>query len=85
LGRFRQASTHLDTPPFSLSHHPFSGIALLAELKTLPALPSGEDAEKLMALRKRFDVLAINKANFVDTAIADLLGLAGAGRRLRML
>jgi hypothetical protein len=29
FGRFRQASTHLDTPPFSLSHHPFSGIALL--------------------------------------------------------
>jgi len=29
LREFRQASTHLDTPPFSLSHHPFSGIALL--------------------------------------------------------
>jgi len=57
---------------------------ILAELKALPALPSGEDAEKLMALKKRFDVLAINKANFVDTAIADLLGPAGAGRRLRM-
>jgi len=28
FGRFRQASTHLDTPPFSLSHHPFSGVAL---------------------------------------------------------
>jgi len=29
FGRFRQASTHLDTPPFSLSHHPFSGVARL--------------------------------------------------------
>ncbi len=27
FGSFRQASTHLDTPPFSFSHHPFSGIA----------------------------------------------------------
>jgi len=27
LQEFRQASTRLDTPPFSLSHHPFSGIA----------------------------------------------------------
>jgi len=27
LREFRQAHTHLDTPPFSLSHHPFSGIA----------------------------------------------------------
>jgi hypothetical protein len=27
-GRFRQASTHLDTPPFSESHHPVSAIAL---------------------------------------------------------
>src|SRR3954465_5384654 len=27
FGRFRQASTHLDTPPLSLSHHPVSGIA----------------------------------------------------------
>src|SRR5512132_2077913 len=28
FGRFRQASTHLDTPPFSQSHHPVSAIAL---------------------------------------------------------
>src|SRR5512132_3394954 len=27
FGRFRQASTHLDTPPFSQSHHPVSAIA----------------------------------------------------------
>jgi hypothetical protein len=27
FGRFRQASTHLDTPPSSLSHHPVSDIA----------------------------------------------------------
>ena len=27
FGRFRQASTHLDTPPFSDSHHPVSAIA----------------------------------------------------------
>src|SRR4051794_17008277 len=27
FGRFRQASTHLDTPPCSLSHHPISDIA----------------------------------------------------------
>jgi len=31
LREFRQAHTHLDTPPFSLSHHPFSGIALNIE------------------------------------------------------
>jgi len=58
---------------------------ILAELKALPAFPSGEDAAKLMALRKRFDILAINKADYLDSVIADLLGLAGAGRRLRML
>src|SRR5512132_3376821 len=29
FGRFRQASTHLDTPPFSQSHHPVSAIAPL--------------------------------------------------------
>jgi len=29
FGRFKQAHTHLDTPPFSLSHHPFPGIALI--------------------------------------------------------
>src|SRR5512132_3149278 len=28
FGTFRQASTHLDTPPFSQSHHPVSAIAL---------------------------------------------------------
>ena len=28
LREFRQASTRLDTPPFSLSHHPSSAIAL---------------------------------------------------------
>src|SRR6266446_9500177 len=27
FGRFRQVSTHLDTPPFSLRHHPVSAIA----------------------------------------------------------
>ena len=27
FGRFRQASTHLDTPPFSIRHHPGSVIA----------------------------------------------------------
>ncbi len=27
FGRFRQASTHLDTPPFSIRHHPDSAIA----------------------------------------------------------
>src|SRR3954453_1951720 len=27
FGRFRQAFTHLDTPPSSLSHHPVSDIA----------------------------------------------------------
>jgi len=27
FGRFRQASTHLDTPPFSQNHHPVSAIA----------------------------------------------------------
>src|SRR3954470_14639233 len=27
FGRFRQASTHLDTPPSSLSHYPVSNIA----------------------------------------------------------
>ena len=29
FGRFRQASTRLDTPPFSHRHHPVSAIALL--------------------------------------------------------
>jgi hypothetical protein len=28
FGRFRQASTRLDTPPFSHRHHPVSAIAL---------------------------------------------------------
>src|SRR3954465_13520974 len=32
FGRFRQASTHLDTPPSSLSHHPISDIALTPEV-----------------------------------------------------
>jgi hypothetical protein len=27
FGRFRQAFTHLDTPPLSISHHPVSAIA----------------------------------------------------------
>ncbi len=31
FGRFRQASTHLDTPPFSIRHHPGSAIAPCAE------------------------------------------------------
>jgi hypothetical protein len=29
LREFRQAFTHLDTPPFSIRHHPGSAIALL--------------------------------------------------------
>src|SRR3954447_18590175 len=32
FGRFRQASTHLDTPPSSLSHHPISDLALTPEV-----------------------------------------------------
>jgi hypothetical protein len=30
--RFRQASTHLDTPPFPQNHHPVSAIAHLVEI-----------------------------------------------------
>jgi hypothetical protein len=33
FGRFRQASTHLDTPPFSQSHHPVSAIAQAGTVK----------------------------------------------------
>ena len=39
FGRFRQASTHLDTPPFSIRHHPDSAIAPRSPSAGLTANP----------------------------------------------
>ena len=35
FGRFRQASTHLDTPPFSSRHHPVSLIAPVSSVSII--------------------------------------------------
>ena len=50
FGRFRQAHTRLDAPPFSLSHHPFSRIARgvwVDLLATDVGLPSGMNGRQV--------------------------------------
>jgi len=60
LREFRQASTHLDTPPFSLSYHPFSSIAPLTDVavETLEVRPSRSRPE-MGAVKRR--VVCLNQ------------------------
>jgi len=61
FGRFRQASTRLDTPPFSNRRHPFSGIAQTLPYATRTALGiaasprEGLDLSAETGIASRFD------------------------------
>jgi hypothetical protein len=53
FGRFRQASTRLDTPPFSHRHHPVSAIAReKVETVATPDKVAGVNAEVAAKLEK---------------------------------
>jgi len=83
LREFRQAHTHLDTPPFSLSHHPFSGIAPdeLARIVSVHllgdyplAVTVGVTEQSALADWRRQTIVIVAGSLFAAACIALLVG-----------
>src|SRR3954454_10365185 len=70
FGRFRQASTHLDTPPSSLSHHPISDIAHRGRLRCSVMTDWNDLPEQLQL---RLTSAAMTKAALMVATLAEAL------------